>query len=60
MTVINTFKALDRELMLLYLEDLDAATIGEITGLSARNVATKVHRIKSLLINRLSNRIKSS
>ena len=35
--------------MLLYLEDLDAASIGDVTGLSARNVATKVHRIKKLL-----------
>jgi len=39
----------DREVMLLYLEDIDAAGIGEVTGLSARNVATKVHRIKKLL-----------
>jgi RNA polymerase sigma-70 factor (ECF subfamily) len=35
--------------MLLYLEDMDAASIGEVTGLSARNVATKLHRIKKLL-----------
>jgi RNA polymerase sigma-70 factor, ECF subfamily len=39
--------------MLLYLEDLDAAAIGEVTGLSARNVATKVHRLKALLAHRL-------
>lgn len=39
----------DREVMLLYLEDMDAASIGDVTGLSARNVATKVHRIKKLL-----------
>jgi RNA polymerase sigma-70 factor, ECF subfamily len=31
------------------LEGLDAAAIGEITGLSATNVATKIHRIKTLL-----------
>ena len=43
----------DREVMLLYLEDLDAASIGEITGLSARNVATKIHRIKALLARQL-------
>ena len=35
--------------MLLYLEDMDAAGIGEITGLSARAVATRIHRIKALL-----------
>lgn len=49
MVLVHALKAVDRELMLLYLEDLDAASIAEITGLSARNVATKIHRIKSLL-----------
>jgi RNA polymerase sigma-70 factor (ECF subfamily) len=44
----------DREVMLLYLEDLDAASIGEVTGLSARNVATKVHRIKRVLAAQLN------
>jgi len=39
----------DDQVILLYLEDLDAAAIGEITGLSARAVATRVHRIKAIL-----------
>ncbi len=39
----------DDQVMLLYLEDIDAASIGEITGLSARAVATRIHRIKALL-----------
>lgn len=39
----------ERQLMLLYLEGLDAASIGEITGLTASNVATKIHRIKKLV-----------
>jgi RNA polymerase sigma-70 factor (ECF subfamily) len=47
--LIHRLQPTDREVMLLYLEDLDAASIGEVTGLSARNVATKVHRIKKLL-----------
>ncbi len=47
--LIHRLGPVDREVMLLYLEDLDAAAIGEITGLSANNVATKVHRIKKLL-----------
>ena len=38
--------------MLLYLEGIDAASIGEVTGLSAGNVATKIHRIKSVLARR--------
>jgi RNA polymerase sigma-70 factor (ECF subfamily) len=56
MSLIHALDPLDRELMLLYLEGLDAASISDITGLSARNVATKVHRIKSLLANRLGER----
>ena len=42
----------DRELMLLYLEDLDAQTIGEIMGTSAVNVRSKIHRIKTVLTRR--------
>ncbi|MEQ1729007.1 MAG: sigma-70 family RNA polymerase sigma factor [Vicinamibacterales bacterium] len=50
--LIEQLRPLDRQVIVLYLEDTDAATIGEITGLSAVNVATKVHRIKRLLIER--------
>lgn len=39
----------DDQVMLLYLEDMDAASIGEITGLSARAVATRIHRLKTIL-----------
>lgn len=56
MALVHSLRPLDRQLMLLYLEDLDAAGIGEITGLSARNVATKIHRIKSLLASRFGER----
>jgi RNA polymerase sigma-70 factor (ECF subfamily) len=54
--LIHRLGPLDREVMLLYLEDLDAAGIGEVTGLSASNVATKVHRIKKLLALQLGAR----
>lgn len=47
--LIQRLKPLDRHVILSYLEGLDAAAIGEITGLSAGNVATKIHRIKSVL-----------
>jgi DNA-directed RNA polymerase specialized sigma24 family protein len=36
--------------MLAYLEDLDAETISQITGLSVANVWTRIHRIKNILI----------
>jgi RNA polymerase sigma-70 factor (ECF subfamily) len=42
----------DDQVMLLYLEDIDAASIAEITGLSARAVATRIHRIKAVLSRR--------
>ena len=39
----------DRTVILLWLEGLDATTIGEITGLTPSNVAVKTHRIRALL-----------
>ena len=53
-TLVRQLKPLDREVILLYLEGTDAASIGEITGLSAGNVATKIHRIKSVLASRFN------
>ena len=50
--LIRRLRPLDRQVMLLYLEELHAASIAEITGLSVANVATKVRRIKQLLIQR--------
>ena len=49
LTLIRQLKPLDRQIVFSYLEGLDAASIGEITGLSAGNVATKIHRIKTIL-----------
>jgi len=45
-------KPLDRQIMLLYLEGERADQIADITGLSASNVSTKIHRIKRLLCRR--------
>ncbi|HUI41935.1 MAG TPA: RNA polymerase sigma factor [Terriglobia bacterium] len=50
--LIERLKPLDRQVILSYLEGLDAASIGEITGISPGNVATKIHRIKSILARR--------
>jgi RNA polymerase sigma-70 factor (ECF subfamily) len=47
--LIQRLRPLDRQVILLYLEDIDAKTIGEIVGLSAANVATKIHRVKKVL-----------
>lgn len=50
--LIHRLNPPDRELMLLYLEDLDAGAIGDIMGLSAVNVRSKVHRLKTILARR--------
>jgi len=48
--LIQRLRPLDRQVILLYLEEENAASIAEITGLSAANVATKIGRIKALLV----------
>jgi RNA polymerase sigma-70 factor (ECF subfamily) len=48
-SLVHELKPLDRQIILSYLEGLDAAAIGEITCLAPGNVATKIHRIKSIL-----------
>jgi RNA polymerase sigma-70 factor, ECF subfamily len=52
LALIQQLKPLDRQVILSYLEGLDAAATAEITGISAANVATKIHRIKTLLAQR--------
>jgi RNA polymerase sigma-70 factor, ECF subfamily len=47
--LIRRLKPLDRQIIISYLEGMDANSIGEITGLSAGNIAMKVHRIKNIL-----------
>lgn len=47
--LVQRLEPRDRQVILAYLEGMDAAAIGELTGLSPRNAATKVHRIKNLL-----------
>jgi RNA polymerase sigma-70 factor (ECF subfamily) len=47
--LIQRLRPLDRQVILLYLEDIDARTIGDIVGLSAVNVATRIHRLKKVL-----------
>lgn len=50
--LIRQLKPLDRQVIVSYLEGLDAAAIAEITALSPRHVATKIHRIKNVLARR--------
>jgi RNA polymerase sigma-70 factor (ECF subfamily) len=50
--IVQTLKPLDRQIMLSYLEEMSAAEIAEVTGLSAGNVGMKIHRIKDILVRR--------
>jgi RNA polymerase sigma-70 factor, ECF subfamily len=48
-TLIQRLKPLDRQIIVSYLEGMDASSTSEITGLSPANIAMKVHRIKNIL-----------
>lgn len=50
--LVHRLKPIDRQIVQLYLEGFDAAAIGEIVGLSASNIATKIHRLKKVLSQR--------
>jgi RNA polymerase sigma-70 factor (ECF subfamily) len=50
--LIQQLKPLDRQVIVSYLEDMDAISIGEITGLTPGNVAMRIHRIKNILARR--------
>ena len=52
--LIQRLKPVDRQVILSCLEGMDAAAIGEITGISPAAVAMKIHRVKSILARRLS------
>lgn len=52
LALIQRLKPLDRQVIVSYLEDMDAVSIGQITGLSPANVAMRIHRIKNALATR--------
>ena len=59
LALIQRLRPLDRQVMLSYLEGEDAGSISEIVGISPANVATKIHRLKGILINRFHGRTTS-
>ena len=54
--MIQRLNPADRQIITLYLDGMDAASIGEIAGISSSNAATKIHRIKRILADRFSQR----
>jgi RNA polymerase sigma-70 factor (ECF subfamily) len=53
-TLVQALAPPDRQIVVLYLEGLEAAAIGEVCGLSPGAVATKVHRLKAVLVQRFN------
>ncbi|MGH8427666.1 MAG: RNA polymerase sigma factor [Gammaproteobacteria bacterium] len=51
---IGRLDALNRALILLYLEERSYSEIAEILGISETNVATKINRVKQTLRNRMT------
>lgn len=54
MALIRGLEPLDRQIMILYLEDIDAADSADILGLSPGAIATRIHRLKALLAERFN------
>ena len=50
--LIRQLKPLDRQVIVCWLEGLDAQSIAEITGLSRATVAVRVNRVKKVLAHR--------
>lgn len=46
---IRKLKTSDRQILTLYLEDLSAAEISDITGLKSGAIATRISRLKTKL-----------
>jgi RNA polymerase sigma-70 factor (ECF subfamily) len=59
MALIQKLKPIDRQVVLLFLEGVDATGIAEITGMSAGSITTRIHRIKTILINKFQGGEKS-
>ena len=55
MTLVRALAVPDRQVVLLYLEGLEAAAIGEVCGLTPGAVAVKVHRLKAVLSRQFAN-----
>lgn len=53
--LIRRLERIDRALVLMWLDELNYQEIGEILGISKTNVATKLSRVKTKLIEMSNN-----
>jgi RNA polymerase sigma-70 factor, ECF subfamily len=51
--VILKLRPVDRQIIISYLEGMDATSIADITGLTPANIAMKIHRIKKILADQI-------
>jgi RNA polymerase sigma-70 factor (ECF subfamily) len=58
MELVRRLRPPERQLMLLYLEGMDAESIGEVAGISTGNVRVQIHRIKTALARRFHGGLK--
>lgn len=58
--LIRQLPTLDAQVMVLWLEGETGAAIAEVTGLSSVAVSTRIHRLKALIADALSNPVISS
>ncbi|MBY0480359.1 MAG: sigma-70 family RNA polymerase sigma factor [Chitinophagaceae bacterium] len=56
-TAINTLSAVDKMIILLYLDDKSYEEIALITGLTKSNISVRLVRIKKLLKTKLQNKV---
>lgn len=54
LSIIDRLDPPDRQILLLYLEGIASAEIGEVTGVSPDSVTTKIHRFKAMLTRRFA------
>jgi RNA polymerase sigma-70 factor (ECF subfamily) len=58
MELVRRLRPPERQLMLLYLEGMDAESIGEVAGISPGYVRVQIHRIKTALARRFHGALK--
>ena len=53
LNALHELNAIDKSIMLLYMEDYNYEEIAEVVGMSSSNIGVKIHRLKSQLQKQL-------
>lgn len=60
LVLVQRLELVDRQLILAYLEGLDAESMSQITGLSEATVWTRIHRIKAVLVRQFHSGVNNA